>query len=163
MRIQVEPKEFFMYSVYPAFSQDGPDPEDEAIRTYLAEHELIPKWQREDRLEDQDFEVMYFGGCYLGPHLRVIEDMQRKAVEQQMLTEEIKRALTGTTDPATRRAGDNTQIPDFRGLVATLVQEFNRESSFGRDEEGYLKVTLKPDAIQKRFVEIMGDRPYSGA
>lgn len=33
-----------MCSVYLAFSEDCPEPEDEAVKTYLAEHELVPKW-----------------------------------------------------------------------------------------------------------------------
>ena len=35
-------------------------------------------------MEDQEFDVMIFGGCYLGKHLKVVEDMQRKAVEQEV-------------------------------------------------------------------------------
>ena len=153
MRIKVEPKEFFMYSVFLAFSQDHPDPEDEAVKAYLAEHELIPKQQGNSKVDDQDCEVMYFGGCYLGRHLKVMEEMQRSAVEQGMLSAEIERALKEAADPATRKAARTTPKPRFRELVSTLVQEFHQESSFGADENGYLKVILEPALIRQKFIE----------
>src|SRR5947207_2866211 len=84
MRIKIEPKEFFMYAVFLAFSKEHPDPEDEAIKAYLDAHELIPKAQGTDKVADQECDVMYFGGCYLGKHLEVICDMQRQAVEHQV-------------------------------------------------------------------------------
>ncbi len=62
MRIKIEPKEFFMYAVFLAFSKERPAPEDEAIKAYLDAHELIPKAQGTDRFEDKEFDVMYFGG-----------------------------------------------------------------------------------------------------
>jgi hypothetical protein len=43
MRIKIEPKAFFMYAVFLAFNPVQPDLEDDAIRAYLDEHELIPK------------------------------------------------------------------------------------------------------------------------
>jgi hypothetical protein len=41
MRIKIEPKAFFMYAVFLAFSKEHPHPEDEAIKAYLDAHELI--------------------------------------------------------------------------------------------------------------------------
>src|SRR4029077_15953345 len=99
MRIKIEPKEFFMYAVFLAFSTERPAPEDEAIKAYLDAHELIPKAQGTDRLEDQEFDVMYFGGCYLGKHLDVIRDMQRQAVEQELVTGTIKGIPQEKTQP----------------------------------------------------------------
>ena len=54
MRIKIEPKEFFMYAVFLAFSTEHPDPEDEAIKAYLNAHELIPKAQGTDTFADQE-------------------------------------------------------------------------------------------------------------
>src|SRR2546422_6295359 len=82
MRIKIEPKAFFMYAVFLAFSKEHPHPEDEAIKACLDAHELIPKAQGTDTFEDQEFDVMYFGGCYLGKHLEVIRDMQRQRSEE---------------------------------------------------------------------------------
>jgi len=73
MRIKIEPKEFFMYAVFLAFSKERPAPEDAAIKAYLDAHELIPKAQGTDRFEDQEFAhstalrgrrgVSYVEGC----------------------------------------------------------------------------------------------------
>ena len=156
MRIKIEPKEFFMYSVSLAFSKEHPHPEDEAIKAYLDAHELIPKAQGTDKLADQEFDVMYFGGCYLGKHLEVIRDMQRQAVEHELLTVEIERILQETTAPETRRVADQMPAPQMQALIANLVQEFHQDTSFGANEAGYLKVTLEPTVIQQRFLELVG-------
>ena len=156
MRIKIEPKEFFMYAVFLAFSKEHPDPEDEAIKAYLDAHELIPKAQGTDRFADQEFDVLYFGGCYLGKHLDVISDMQREAVEHEMLIAEIQRLLQETTAPETRRAADQTPAPQMQALIANLAQEFHQDSSFGANEEGFLKVTLEPEVIRQRFLELVG-------
>lgn len=152
MRIRVEPKEFFMYAVFLYFHQERPDPEDAPVKAYLEEHELIPKLQGTDKKEDGEFDVMYFGGCYLGRHLKTIEDMQRAAVEEEMLTLEIKRALHETGEPG---AGDTEEAAPTE-LVERLVREFHQESSFGTDEQGYLRVTLEPGVIRRRFTEMVG-------
>ena len=156
MRIKIEPKAFFMYAVFLAFSTEHPHPEDEAIKAYLDAHALIPKAQGTDTFEDQDFAVMYFGGCYLGKHLEVIRDMQRQAVEHQLLTVDIERILQATTAPATRRVADQTPEPQMQALIAHLAQEFHQDASFGANEAGYLKVILEPAIIEQRFLALVG-------
>ena len=145
-----------MYSVFLAFSKEHPDLEDEAIKAYLDAHELIPKAQGTDWFEDQEFEVMYFGGCYLGTHLDVIRDMQRQAVERQLLTVEIERILQATTAPETRRVAKKTPEPQMKALAANLAQEFHQDTSFGANEAGYLKVVLEPAVIEQRFLALVG-------
>ena len=156
MRIKIEPKAFFMYAVFLAFSKEHPHPEDEAIKAYLNAHELIPKAQGTDTFADQEFEVMYFGGCYLGKHLDVISDMQRQAVEHQLLTVDIERILQETTALATRRVADQTPEPQMQALIAHLAQEFHQDTSFGANEAGYLEVTLEPAVIEQRFLALVG-------
>src|SRR5215510_13800540 len=158
MRIKIEPKEFFMYAVFLAFSKERPAPEDEAIKAYLDAHELIPKAQGTDRCEDQEFDVLYFGGCYLGKHLDVISDMQRQAVEHELLTVEIQRILQETTAPETRGVADQFPAPQMQALIANLIQAFHQDTSFGANEEVYLKVTLEPAVIEQRFLELVGKR-----
>ena len=158
MRIRVEPKEFFMYSVFLAFNQDRSDPEDEAIKAYLEEHHLVAKTQGNQKLDEEEFEVMYFGGCYLGKHLGAIGQLQRSAVEKEMLTTEIERTLKESSDSATRGTADDTGGPVLGEIVSSLVREFHVESSFSTDEEGYLKVTLEPELVKKKFIEMVGDR-----
>ena len=145
-----------MYAVLLAFSKGHPDPEDEAIKAYLDAHELIPKAQGSDTFDDQEFDVLYFGGCYLGKHLDVIGDMQRQAVEHQLLTVAIERILQDTTAPETRRVAEKTPEPQMQALIATLVQEFHQDASFGANEAGYLKVTLEPAVIEQRFLALVG-------
>ena len=145
-----------MYAVFLAFSKEHPDPEDEAIKAYLDAHELIPKAQGTDRFEDQEFDVLYFGGCYLGKHLDVISDMQRQAVEHELLTVEIERILQETTAPETRRVADQIPAPQMQALIANLIQAFHQDTSFGANEAGYLKVTLEPAVIEQRFLELVG-------
>ena len=156
MRIKIEPKEFFMHAVFLAFSTEHPDPEDEAIKAYLDAHELIPKAQGTDNIADQEFDVIYFGGCYLGKHLDVISDMQRQAVERQLLTVAIERSLQEPTALETRRVAEQLPAPQMQGLIAHLVQEFHQDTSFGATEAGYLQVTLEPAVIQQRFLTLVG-------
>ena len=145
-----------MYAVFLAFSKEHPDPEDEAIKAYLDTHELIPKAQGTDTFADQEFDVMYFGGCYLGKHLEVISDIQRQAVEHQMLTVEIERILQAMTAPETRRVAEKTPEPQLKALIAHRAQEFHQDASFGANEAGYLKVILEPAVIEQRLLALVG-------
>ena len=139
-----------MYAVFLAFSKGHPDPEDEAIKAYLDAHEPIPKAQGSDTFDDQEFDVLYFGGCYLGKHLDVIGDMQRQAVEHQLLTVAIERILQDMTAPETRKGGEE-HLPDAgphrhpgpRGSTGPLL--------FGANEAGYPEgVPLEPAVIEQR-------------
>ena len=141
-----------MYAVFLYFHQERPDPEDAPVKAYLEANELVPKLQGTDKKEDGEFDVMYFGGCYLGKHLKTIEDMQRGVVEEEMLTQEIKRALHETGEYGTKGA---REVPPTE-LVERLVQELHQESSFGTDDQGYLKVTLGPGVIRQRLTEMAG-------
>ena len=152
MRIKVEPKDFFMYSVFLAFQKDEAEAEDEAVKAYIEEHELIPKMQGTDTVEGEELDVMYFGGCYLGRHLGAIEDMQRTAVEREMLAEEIERILLESPNPETRHASDAAGAR-MNALVSGLAEDLHDDSSFGTDGNGYLKVTLEPGVIRRLFLE----------
>ena len=158
MRISVEPKEFFMYSVFLAFSQEQPEPEDDAVKAYLAERELEPKTRGNNTWEGQEYDVMYFGGCYLGSHLRAIEDIQRAAVEREMLAEEVERTLKEAQDPPTVSAVQGASDSRLGEIIEGLVGEFHQESSFGADEEGNLMVSLGPEAIRRRFLEFASEK-----
>ena len=45
------------------------------------------------RLEDRDWQVMSFDGCYLGRHLSSLSQIQRQVVEREMLAAGIPRVL----------------------------------------------------------------------
>ena len=70
----------------------------------------------------------------------------------------IERILQDTTAPETRRVAEKTPAPQMQALIATLVQEFHQDASFGANEAGYLKVTLEPAVIEQRFLELVGKR-----
>ena len=82
MLIRLEPKEWMMNSVFLYFDQNTPSPEDEAVRKYIASNSLVPKKEGETTWDDRDWDVMYFGGCYLGRHLGAIDQIQKEEAEK---------------------------------------------------------------------------------
>ena len=156
MRIRVEPKDFFMYSVFLAFKQGESEAEDADVKAYLEEHELIPKMQGTDTVDGEELDVMYFGGCYLGRHLGTIEDMQRNAVEREMLAEEVSRVLGESADSETRQALDAAAGSTMNALVNAVAKELHDDSSFAADDDGYLKVALEPEVVRRMFLERAG-------
>ena len=143
MLINVEPADFFMYRVKLLYDLDNPDPEDKEVRDYLDEHELLPRAQNTGEVDGTRKEVMVFGGCYLGKHLNEIGLIQRRAVEVELLTEEIERHLDGSVE-ALSQAGDARQQ-----AIQELVRTFNQESSFRTNEKGELEASLEKDAVVK--------------
>ena len=93
MLIKVEPAGFFMYTVQLIFDLDRPDSEDGTVRDYLTDNELEPRYQTTGEYEGRQSEVMQFGGCYLGRHLQSVGQIQRRAVEVELLTAEVENHL----------------------------------------------------------------------
>jgi len=58
----------------PAKSVDG----DRAVRAYLDEWELTPKWEQDLPVDGQPRRVMYFGECYLRGHMEQIEKLVKQ-------------------------------------------------------------------------------------
>jgi hypothetical protein len=155
MIIRVEPKDFFMSTIFLIFTQEQPDPEDADVKRYLAERALEPKRTFETAYGERDCLVWQFGGCYLGRHLDAIADIQKKFLEEEVLAEGISRLLKEGADVEVQEAAD--QLPDasLRDLIGSLVKEFHQESSFGPDADGNLNVTLEPAVVQRRFRELL--------
>jgi hypothetical protein len=155
MIIRVEPKDFFMSTIFLIFIRDQPDPEDEEVKRYLAERALEPKRTIDTVYQERDCLVWQYGGCYLGRHLETIADIQKKYLEEEMLADEIPRLLKEGVDAVVQEAAE--QLPDARlqELVGTLVKEFHQQSSFGPDADGNVRVTLEPAAVQGRFRELL--------
>jgi len=142
--IKVEPAGFFMYTVQLIFDLEGPDSEDHQVRDYLAQHELEPKYQWNAEVESRQCELMQFGGCYLGRHLEAIGQIQRRAVEVELLTAEVEQhldALSAEERPSTEE--------QRRTAVTTLVEELHQESAFQTDENGELIAVLAGDAVRE--------------
>jgi hypothetical protein len=67
-----------MSTIFLIFNQEQPEPEDDEVKRYLAERALEPKRTFEAPYQERDCLVWQFGGCYLGRHLDMIGDIQKK-------------------------------------------------------------------------------------
>jgi len=141
--INVEPAEFFMYRVKLIFDLEQPDSEDQQVRDYLTEHELEPRYLSSMELDERQCEVMQFGGCYLGRHLDRIGQIQRNAVEVELLTAEIEGHLNAST-------AEEMLLPEEQrqDAIANLVQEFHQDSAFETAENGELRAVLDGESVR---------------
>ena len=147
MYITVEPAGLMMHTVKLVFDPSDPAAEDQQVRDYLNEHELEPRyhWFAEiEGLEGRECEIMQFGGCYLGRNLQNIGLIQRRVVEDELLTAEIQRHIDGgsLTD---LEAAPETQRQD---AIAAIIDEFRVEETFSQDEAGELRATVDAEALQ---------------
>ncbi len=143
MFIKVEPADFFMFRVIMTFDLEYPDSEDQQVRDYLTEHDLEPRYLSKGEFEDRQCEFMQFGGCYLGNHLQNISQIQRVAVEVELLTAEIRVHLDASPDGTIPTADDQQQA-----AIAQLVKDFHEDSSFQTNEHGELIVVLDGDEVR---------------
>ena len=154
MYITVEPAGLMMHTVKLVFDPADPAPEDKQVRDYLTEHELEPRhhWFAEiEGLEGRQCEIMQFGGCYLGRNLQNIGLIQRRVVEEELLTAEIERQIS---DGKLTAFSDATELERLTA-VATLIDEFRVEDSFGQGEDGELRATLDADILQGAAVRAL--------
>ena len=126
-----------MYSVQLIYDLEKPDSEDQQVRDYLVENELEPKYQSTGEYEGSNCELMQFGGCYLGKHLQKIGEIQRRAVETEILTEEIQKHISSAFSN-----GLSAEVDPRQEVVPQLVQEFHQDSIFQTNENGELAVSL---------------------
>lgn len=126
-----------MYTVQMVFDVERPDPEDQPIRDYLAEHELEPRYQWEANHDGRKGQWLQFGGCYLGNHLQGIGRIQRHAVEVEVLTQEIARCLESVSSEIEFSSEDQR-----RWVGSVLVREYQRESTFQINDNGELSAVL---------------------
>ena len=150
MFIKVEPAGFFMYTVQMAFDLENPDSEDNLVKDYLTGHELEPRYQWEADLDGRNCQWFQFGGCYLGNHLQGIGQIQRNAVEVELLTEEITRRLDSNpqqTDALTEESRQN--------LIASLVTELHQPEIFAPNEEGLLAVNLDQKQLSQALHRLL--------
>ena len=136
-----------MYRVILIFDMESPDSEDQEVRDYLVEHELEPRYQSTGELDQRQCEFLQFGGCYLGRHVDSIGQIQRKAVEVELLTAAIRDHLADIT---TGEAGEDAGLTEQQrqAAVAELVPQFHQESSFQTAENGNLIAVLDGEAVR---------------
>ena len=137
-----------MYRVILIFDMESPDSEDQEVRDYLAEHELEPRYQSTGELDQRQCEFLQFGGCYLGKHVDSIGQIQRKAVEVELLTAAIRDHLADTT---AEDVGEDAGLTEQQrqAAVAELVPEFHQDSSFQTAENGELIAVLDGEAVRE--------------
>lgn len=151
MFIKVEPVDFSMYRVILIFDLESRDSEDQQVRDYLAEHRLEPRYQSTGELDDRQCEFLQFGGCYLGRHLEGIGQIQRSAVEVELLTAEIEGHLDASAGEAFHLLEEQRQE-----TVAELVRDFQKESSFQTGENGELIAVLDGGAVREAARQLVG-------
>ena len=159
MFIKVEPAGFFMYTVQLIFDPARPDSEDREVRDYLTDHDLEPRYEYEIEHDGRPCQVLQFGGCYLGRHLQSVGQIQRHAVEVELLTAEVEghlaalRLLQAGGD-ASDDAADEARR---RETLAALVSELHRESAFQADENGELAATLEREEVRAAAERLLGE------
>ncbi len=154
MFIKVEPAGFFMYTVQLIFDPGSPDSEDQEVRDYLADHELEPRYQYEIEEGGRPCEVLQFGGCYLGRHLQTVGQIQRHAVEVELLTAEVEGHLAALALPqlAEAESGDGELRQE---TVAALVSELHQESAFQPNDNGELAVALNREEVRAAALQYL--------
>lgn len=156
MFIKVEPAGFFMYTVQLMFDPARPDLEDQEVREYLTDHELEPRYQYEIEEDGRPCQVLQFGGCYLGRHLQSVGQIQRHAVEVELLTAEVQGHLAALELPqlAVAESGDGAKLQE---TVAALVSELHQESAFQANENGELAVALDREDVKEAALRVLGN------
>ena len=144
-----------MSTIFLIFMRQRPDPEDEDVKHYLAEHALEPRRAFDTTYEERDCTIWQFGGCYLGQHLHAIADIQKVYLEAEILAHEIARLVK--QDGAAELRETAAQLSDDRlqELISCLVKEFHQESAFASDAQGNVVVVLDPMVVRGRFKELL--------
>ena len=144
-----------MYSVFLYFDEKAPDAEDDDVRGYLSERHLEPKRVTKTDLEAREFDVWSYGGCYLGRrHLNAIAEIQGKVVGREQLLTSIRALLKEGPNAEARDLMSSMEKGQLEGAVARLVEEYNRDTSFGPDGDGRLHVTLDAAEVQESFLKL---------
>ena len=119
MFVQVEPADFFMYTVKLIFDLEQPDSEDQEVRDYLDERELEPRYLSTADLDGRQCQIMQFGGCYMGKHLDQLAQIQRRAVEVELLTAEIQSHLAAGGEALQQGVEENIVAEKGREVAVT--------------------------------------------
>ncbi len=139
-----------MFTVQLVFDSDMPDSEDQGVLDYISEHELEPKYHWDEEFKGRQCHWMQFGGCYLGNHLQGIGQIQRSAVEVELLAAEIADHLNSVDPDGPLIDGSQREV-----VVATLVKEFKRDSSFQTDANGELIAVLDKMEVREAVQRLL--------
>ena len=154
MIIRVEPKDWNMHSVIMFFKEEEPHPEDADIRRYLEERHLEPRREYNTELEGEKFEVLTYGGCYLGRHMTALADIQRAVVERELLAEAIPALLADGPDSEARARAATKTDAEMTALVEALTEALHTPDNFGIDVNGELQTTVSAEDVQAHFIRM---------
>ena len=157
MIIRIEPKDWNMHSVIMFFKQEEPHPEDADIRRYLEERHLEPRRKHDTELEGEKFEVLTYGGCYLGRHMNALADIQRAVVERELLAEAIPSLLASGPDTDAAALATSKSEAEMTAMVEALTEALHTPDNFGIDANGELQTTISAEDVQAHFITLTAD------
>ena len=157
MIIRIEPKDWNMHTVLMFFKQKEPHPEDADIRRYLEERHLEPRRQYDTELAGEKFEVLTYGGCYLGRHMNALADIQRAVVEKELLVEAIPELLASGPDAKASSLAATKSASDMTAIVDALTETLHTPDNFGIDANGELQTTVSAEDVQGQFLALTND------
>ncbi len=157
MIIRIEPKDWNMHTVLMFFKQEEPHPEDADIRRYLEERHLEPRRQYDTELAGEKFEVLTYGGCYLGRHMNALADIQRAVVEKELLVEAIPELLASGPDAKASSLAATKSASDMTAIVDALTATLHTPDNFGIDANGELQTTVSAEDVQAQFLTLAND------
>lgn len=157
MIIRIEPKDWNMHTVLMFFKQEEPHPEDADIRRYLEERHLEPRRQYDTELAGEKFEVLTYGGCYLGRHMTALADIQRAVVEKELLVEAIPELLASGPDAKASSLAATKSASDMTAIVDALTATLHTPDNFGIDANGELQTTVSAEDVQAQFLTLTND------
>ena len=154
MWVERLPADWFMSKYLFAFSQREPAPEDAPIRAYLAEHGLEPRWQRTEEHAGEPFEVLCFGECYIGPHLRAIAALHRQGVERSAVRYALAELVAGELQAAWAAQTDPLPVAARAALLDRLADAVQPAASYAATDEGVLHAELPADAVRAALARL---------
>jgi len=153
MWMEFTPKDWLMMRVGLIFREGDPDPEDAWVRSYLNAQQLIPRHQQKEERDGIACEVLYFGQCYLGQHLRAVQELYHKGLERSLIMEKLRDLRRSPSD---HRLGCLASLDDhsFETCLPALAEALHPEVEFGTDSDGYATITLNPILIAGELVRL---------
>jgi len=154
MWMEFTPKDWLMIRVGLIFCEGDPDPEDAWVRSYLDAHQLAPRHQEKEERDGITCEVLYFGQCYLGQHLRHLQELYQKGLERSLIMEKLREL----------RRSPNDHLPDcltglddgrFEACLPALAEALHPGANFSTDSDDYPTVTLDLTLVADETTRLM--------
>ena len=153
MWMEFTPKDWLMMRVGLIFCEGDPDPEDPWVRSYLNAQQLVPRHQGKEERNGIVCDVLYFGQCYLGQHLRALQKLHQTGLERSLILDKL-RELRHSPSDHTLNCLTSLDERSLETCLPALAEALHPEVDFGTDSEGYLTVGLDPTLIAREFTRL---------